>query len=177
AGKDFKIRNGRQKVSEAKADSGALSGRIKYSGITGLELSLSAYYQDDYNQGKTSSSDSLTGFESHAIYALNNFTVKALYASWDLDGNDAKIIGADTQKGWYIEPSYKFNDKWGIFARYNKWDNAAGNSTDSEYTQTDFGVNYWLDEDVVLKADYQNQDAPDGKDEFDGLNLGVGYQF
>lgn len=177
AGKNFKIRNGRQKVSEAKADSGALAGRVKYTGVQGLELSLSGYFQDDYNQGETHSSDSLTGFETHAIYTLNDFTVKALYANWDLDGDDAKSIGADTQKGWYIEPSYKLSEKWGVFARYNLWDNAAGKSTDTEYTQTDFGVNYWLDEDVVLKADYQDQDAPKGKDEFDGFNLGVGYQF
>jgi len=175
--KDFKIRNGRQKVSKAKADSGALAGRVKYTGMQGLELSLSGYYQDDYNQGETRSSDSLTGFETHAIYSMNDFTVKALYASWDLDGDEANNIGADTQKGWYIEPSYKFSEKWGVFARYNQWDNAAGNSNDSEYKQTDFGVNYWLDEDVVLKADYQDQDSPKGKDEFDGFNLGVGYQF
>jgi hypothetical protein len=177
AGKDFKIRNGRQKVSEAKADSGALAGRVKYTGVQGLELSISGYYQDDYNQGETNNSDSLTGFSTHAIYAMNDFTVKALYASWDLSGDSAKTIGADTQKGWYIEPSYKISEKWGVFARYNEWDNAAGASNDTEYTQTDFGVNYWLDEDVVLKADYQDQDAPKGKDEFDGFNLGVGYQF
>ena len=177
AGDSFKIRDGRQKVSKAKADSGAFAGRVKYTGVRGLELALSAYYQDDYNQGETDSSDSLTAFESHAIYTFNQFTIKALYATWDLDGTAAKNIGADSQQGWYIEPSYKFNEKWGVFARYNQWDNAAGKSTDTEYTQTDFGVNYWLDEDVVFKADYQNQDAPDGKDEYDGFNLGIGYQF
>lgn len=173
----FKIRNGRQKVSEAKADSGAFAGRVKYTAIPGLELAASGYYQHDYNQGETDSSDSLMGFEMHTIYSIKNFTIKALYADWDLDGNNAEIIGADSQNGWYIEPSYKINEKWGIFARYNEWDNAAGDSNNSEYKQTDFGVNYWLDEDVVLKADYQNQSAPKGKDEFDGFNLGVGYQF
>jgi len=177
AGDSFKIRSGRQKVSKAKADSGALAGRVKYTGYTGLELALSGYYQDDYNQNETNSSDSLTAIETHAVYSLNNFTIKALYASWDLDGDDAKDIGADSQTGWYIEPSYKLTDKLGIFARYNEWDNADGNSSDSKYTQTDFGLNYWIDEDVVLKADYQDQDAPDGKDEYDGFNLGVGYQF
>jgi hypothetical protein len=64
-----------------------------------------------------------------------------------------------------------------VFARYNAWDNQAGNSSDSEFTQIDVGVNYWPHPDVVLKADYQVQDAPSGKDEFDGFNLGVGYQF
>lgn len=175
--KSFKIRKGRQKVSNAKADSGAFAGRVKYTGVAGLELSLSGYYQDDYNQGESNSSDSLSGFESHAIYHLNDFTIKTLYARWSLDGDKAKNIGADTQKGWYVEPSYKFTEKLGLFVRYNEWDNAAGNSQDSKYQQTDFGLNYWLHEGVVLKADYQNQSAPNGKNEYDGFNLGVGYQF
>lgn len=174
---NFKIRNGRQKVSKAKADSGALAGRIKYTGYRGLELSISGYYQDDYNQGKTNNSDSLTAIETHAVYTSNDFTIKALYAFWDLDGDEAKDIGADSQTGWYIEPSYMLTDKLGVFARYNEWDNADGNSLDSKYTQIDFGLSYWLDEDVVLKADYQDQDAPAGKNEYDGFNLGIGYQF
>jgi len=176
-GKKFAIRNGRQKVSKAKASSGALSARAKYTGIPGLELSLSAYYQDDYNQDQTGSSDSLSMFETHAIYTNQNLTLKALYASWDLDGDKASSIGADKQQGWYIEPSYKITPKLGLFARYNVWDNTANASTDSEYKQVDFGLNYWLDEDVVLKADYQDQSSPDGKNEYDGFNLGVGYQF
>jgi len=173
----FAIRKGRQKVSKAKANSGALSGRVKYTGVPGLELSLAAYYQNDYNQDQTDDSDALKMFETHAIYSIQNFTVKALYASWILDGDKANDIGADKQNGWYIEPSFKITPQLGVFARYNEWDNAAGNSSDSEYKQIDFGVNYWLDEDVVLKADYQNQSAPDGKNEYDGFNLGIGYQF
>jgi hypothetical protein len=39
------------------------------------------------------------------------------------------------------------------------------------------GLNYWVAPTVVLKADYQDQSAPTGKDEFDGLNLGVGWSF
>ncbi len=177
AANNFKIRKGRQSVSQAKADSVAMAGRVKYTGMSGLELSLSGFYQDDYNQGQISGSDSLNGFESHVIYTLKDVTLKALYASWSLNGDNAKVIGADKQKGWYIEPSYKITEKWGIFARYNEWDNAAGRSSDTKYKQSDFGVNYWLDEGVVLKADYQSQNAPKGKNEFSGINLGVGYQF
>ena len=177
ANKSFKIRNGRQKVAEAKADSSALSGRVRYTGIPGLELALSGFYQDDYNQGETSSSDALSMFETHVIYNVEQFTLKAMYSQWTLDGTEAELIGADKQKGFIFEPSYRINDKWGVFVRYNEWDNAAGDSYDSKYSQVDVGFNYWLDEDVVLKADYQNQSAPFGKDEFDGFNLGVGYQF
>jgi len=38
-------------------------------------------------------------------------------------------------------------------------------------------VNYWLHPNVVFKLDYQDQDAPPGKTEWDGWNLGVGYMF
>jgi predicted porin len=53
----------------------------------------------------------------------------------------------------------------------------AGNGADTEYTQWDVGVNYWLHPNVVFKLDYQDQDAPAGKKEMDGWNIGVGYQF
>ncbi len=175
--KNFKIRKGRQGVSNAYADSLAYTGRIKYTAIPGLELSLTGMYQDDYNQDRTASSDSLTGYETHAVYSIDKFKVIALYANWSLDGDAAKALGADKQDGWYIEPSYKFTEKLGVFARYNEWDNTAGGNGDSKYKQTDFGLNYWLDEGVVLKADYQNQSAPNGENEYDGFNLGLGYQF
>lgn len=87
------------------------------------------------------------------------------------------MIGADRQNGWYVEPSWRFNENWGVFARYNTWDNQAGGVADTEYTQWDLGVNYWLHPNVVFKLDYQDQDAPPGKKELDGWNLGVGYQF
>jgi hypothetical protein len=38
-------------------------------------------------------------------------------------------------------------------------------------------VNYWLEEHVVFKVDYQFQDAPSDQQELDGLNLGVGWSF
>ena len=64
-----------------------------------------------------------------------------------------------------------------MFARYNQWDNQAGDAADSEFTQLDVGFNYWPHEDVVLKFDYQDQDAPGTENEYDGFNLAVGYQF
>ena len=66
------------------------------------------------------------------------------------------------------------SEKLGVFARYNEWDNEAGNSADTVKKQTDVGINYWLHPNVVLKADYSNFDgALDGH----ALNLGVGYAF
>lgn len=177
AGKNYAVRNGRQSAREANANDLAYTGRIKWTGLPGVELAVTAQYQSDMTQSIDSSAGSATLVETHVIANRGPFGLRALYASWDLDGSGPAAVGADEQSGWYIEPSFKVTPRVGVFARYNSWDNQAGNSTDTEYTQIDFGVNYWPHPDVVLKADYQTQDAPSGKDEFDGFNLGVGYQF
>jgi hypothetical protein len=79
----------------------------------------------------------------------------------------------DNQNGGYLEASYKLNPAWGVFVRQNEWDN--GGTGDTKKSQTDAGVNYWPHENVVIKADYQAQNDIAGN--FDGFNLGVGYQF
>jgi len=172
----YKIRNGRQKVANATANNGAITGRIKWTGIPGLELAATVQHQADLTQGTgaagTESSANL--IETHAVYRKGPFGVRALYARWDLDGEGAKAVGRDEQTGWYVEPSYRISPKWGVFARYNKWDNNAGDAAATEKKQTDFGVNFWPHENVVLKFDVQRQS---GATDDDGFNLGVGYQF
>ncbi|QYJ75971.1 porin [Shewanella sp. FJAT-52076] len=173
---NFKVRNGRQKVSEASAEALAYTGRVKYTGVPGLELAATAQYQSDLTQGDASLGEeaAATLLEAHAVYNIGDFTVKALYAQWDIDGAEAEMLGRDSQKGWYVEPSYRINEQFGVFARYNEWDNEAGDNTDSKKKVTSVGVNYWIHENVVLKADYENQS---GVLDADGFNLGVGYQF
>ncbi len=173
----YNIRKSRNKVAKAAAENLAITGRLKYTGKKGLELASSLQYQDDMGQGQDSLVGSAILWEVHAIYAWQRFTVKALYARWDLDGEGPNVAGKDEQFGWYIEPSYKFNQYFGIFARYNFWDNSAGSDEDTEYTQLDIGLNYWLHPNAVVKLDYQIQDTPEGKDEFNGFNVGLGYQF
>jgi len=168
-----KVRSGRQNASNARANSPMYTGRIKWTGIPGLELAATIASIADYTQGQgTKNSATLTA--AHVIYNKSKFGLRALYASWDLQG---KSNGYNEQTGFYIEPSYKVNKTVGIFARYNQWDNQVADNIDSEYTQVDIGVNYWPHEDVVIKFDYQSQSVPTGKDEFDGFNIGVGYQF
>jgi len=97
---------------------------------------------------------------------------------WDLDGSGPKSVGADEQTGFYIEPSYRITPEWGVFARYNQWDNQAGsNGNDTEKKQYNAGVNYWPHPDVVLKADVQQQDNEGTSKNDNGYNLGVGYHF
>lgn len=169
-----KIRSGRQKVAEARANSLMITGRLKYTGVPGLELATTVSTMDDYTQGQ-GTKNGATLVEAHAVYNSGAFGMRALYASWDVDG---KTTGYDKQSGWYIEPSYKITPKLGTFVRYNKYDNQAGSGGpgNSEKTQTDIGLNYWPHENVVIKVDYQLQDNAN-KENQDGFNLGIGYQF
>lgn len=176
AGAAYKPRSGRQKTSNAAADDLAYTARLKWTGMPGLELGGSLQYQSDITQGLDANAGSATLAEVHGVFTKGPFGLKALYSQWNLDGSGPEAIGADKQLGWYIEPSFKLSEQWGVFARYNLWDNAAGDSADSEKKQIDAGVNFWPHPDVVVKADYQHQDNDNGQNQ-NGFNLGVGYQF
>lgn len=172
----YKPRDGRQKTSEARAKNLAATARLKWTAIPGVELGGTVQHQSDITQSVDATAGSANLYELHGIVNKGAFGLKALYAQWNLEGNGPKAIGADKQKGWYVEPSFKLSEQWGLFARYNLWDNKAGDAVASKKKQIDVGMNYWPHPDVVLKADYQRQDNDDGKN-LNGFNLGVGYQF
>jgi hypothetical protein len=174
---NYAVRDGRQKAAKARFDSPAYTGRLRWLGLPGLELSASLQYQDDITQDADPLAGSALLFSGHLAWQHQGFGLRALYARWTLDGVGPEAVGADRQEGWYIEPSWRANEQWGLFARYNEWDNQAGNAADTGFSQWDIGVNYWLHPNVVFKLDYQDQEAPAGMREWDGWNLGVGYQF
>jgi len=173
---NYSIRGGRQKTSEADAHDLASTARVKWNGIAGVELAATLQYQENITQGLDNDASAWL-YEAHADMQRGPFGLRALYARWDIDGDGASAAGRDKQEGFYIEPSYKLTPKFGVFVRYNQWDNEAGSSSDSEKKQYDAGFNYWPHPDVVLKADYQKQDNEGNVDEEDGFNLGIGYQF
>ena len=176
AAKSYKPRDGRQKTSEANGKNVAYTGRLRWTGVPGLEIAGSIQHQTDITQGLDAAAGSANLYELHGIWNKGPFALKALYAQWNLDGSGPASIGADKQTGWYVEPSYKLSEQWGVFARYSLWDNRAGDSVGSEKQQVDAGVSYKPHPDVVLKADYQHQDNDGGQNQ-NGFNLGVGYQF
>jgi hypothetical protein len=66
---------------------------------------------------------------------------------------------------------------WGIYARY---EDVEGARTQDRFSQSEFGMNYWPVDKVVLKLDYRMRDHDLGSDavrDFDGFDLGFGYQF
>lgn len=171
----FDVRGGRQKSAEAVAEEFAYTARLKYTGIAGLELAATVNYQEDLLQGLVAGADEASGllYETHAAYQAGPFGLRALYAQWDIDGDQAQAAGRDEQKGWYVEPSWRLTPKLGIFTRFSEWDTQAGDSADTEVEQFDVGFNYWLVENVVLKADWSDQQNGDG----DSFNLGLGWSF
>ena len=175
---EYKIRDGRQKVSEADANDLSYTANLKYTGLAGLEVGATLQYQSDLYQGDYTDSVDALLYTAHVAYRNGPFGLRILGARWDIDDSINQIKqGADDQEGWYIEPSWEFTRSIGVFARYSEWDNQAGGNGSSDISEWDMGLNYWLDETVVFKVDYQIQDAPEDMKEYTGFNLGVGWSF
>ncbi len=178
-GKAFNIRSGRQKVAEASFESGAATMRARYTGIPGLDLAVSAQFQQDLAQGTLTEAIDATLVTAHADWRVGGFGLRALYAQWTLGGTAPALLGADEQNGFYIEPSYRFATERGdvgFFGRYSQYDLAAGDNTASADEYFDLGVNYWPIAAVVLKADVQFSRPASGAND-ETVSLGVGYHF
>ena len=175
----YRIRSGRQKVSKASANNLATTARIKYMGISGFELAASVQFQSDPSQLENDGLEDGTLYETHIAFNKGGFALRTLYAGWDFSGDaiEAGTNSADSQNGWYIEPSYKFIDKIGIYLRTSKV-KAARNQDNFE--QNEIGLNWWPHSQVVFKIDWRNRDhdldVETGRD-FHGFDLGIGYQF
>lgn len=169
----YAVRTGRQSGREAIAKNLAYTARLKWTGVPGLELATSLQQQTDITQGVDLTAGAATLIEAHGVYQRGPIALRALYASWSLQGTGPAAIGADRQTGYYVEPAYKITSKVGVFARYSNWNNLAGNAGGAATTQLSYGVNYWPHENVVLKFDIQDQTGSAN----DGINIGIGYQF
>lgn len=171
---DFVIRSGRQKLAEANASDVAITGRAVYRGHPGLEVGATVQWSEDILA--TGENTPATLFEGHVVYQKGPWGMRALYARWDLHSDAAEDAGMDEQYGFYVEPSYRITEYVGVFARYNQWNNEAGNSGDT-MRQYDVGFNVWPHENVVLKVDGQFQRNDNGSPELDGVNFGLGFNF
>jgi len=173
----FRVRSGRQKVGKALANDGAITGRLRYLGIAGLQTAVTVQYQVDPSQISNDGLDSGTLVEAHIDYRRAGFGLRALYAHWNFTGDAVEAAGADKQWGWYIEPSYRLNDYIGFYTRYEKI--SAARDRDN-FDQWELGLNWWPARNVVIKLDYRNRShdlaSQRGRD-FTGFDLGVGYAF
>lgn len=173
----FEIRGGRQKSSEADAEDPAYTAGLRWRGLPGLEVGGALQYQRDITQSMGTDEAPALLSEAHVDYQRAGLGLRALYARWDIDGDEAEAVGADEQYGWYVEPSVRPCERVGLFVRYSEWDTTAGDNDESKIEETSLGVNYWPHPQVVLKADYQWQTVNADDSEVNGFNLGIGYQF
>jgi hypothetical protein len=186
----FRPRSGRLKVAEADDQDLAVTGRLRYTGIPGLEVGVSTQYQSDITGTADSLDISATLFEGHVDYKHSSgLGLRALYARWDMEDGGVggpETFNADTLQGWYVEPAYRFGvpgripGDLGIFARYENYDER-NQLTPSRFENFDryvAGMNWWPHPSVVFKFDVQKEEA-DGQVArlLDGFNLGLGYQF
>ena len=178
AGEDneFRIRSGRQKVAKAPAMEPAVTGRVRYTGVPGLDLSVFGSFQNDITQTDGSEDNQAFLAGAAAVYQRGGFGLRGLYGAWNIDGASFEAADMDHQYGYYIEPSYAWSvgegsSRVGIFGRYNHYDAAKG-----DVAQYDMGLNYWPIDNVVFKADFSHIDKK-GSDTEDVFNFGVGYSF
>lgn len=177
------VKDGRQRGSKADGSDPASTLRLKYTGVPGLEIGATWHHQADMSQGVPSvAKEKLEAdlYTAHVAWQQGRFGLRALAAGWDLDR--AALATADKkradQEGWYVEPSFKVLPKLAVFARYSEWDAEAADNSSSQYQESVVGVNWYLHERAVLKADVQRRDNPDRtKVDEDGFNLGVGFSF
>jgi hypothetical protein len=188
----FRPRDARLEVTEAEDQDAAFTGRVRYTGIPGLELGVSAQYQRDYTGTADDVDIDAKLVEAHVDWKhRSGFGLRALYARWDLgrDGSvDPGAVNADDLTGWYIEPAWRFRlpgeilGELGVFARYSEWDERnllpALDFRYEEFRQLMLGFNWWPHPNVVFKFDAQWEHAGKQVDQaLDGINIGIGYQF
>ncbi len=176
----YRVRSGRQKVSAANAEKLAYTLRLKYTGLPGLELAASYHHQSDASQlrGDGLGSGGLVSF--HGIWNQGPFSLRVLWAQWNLNGDAVKLADVDEQTGWYIEPSIRLDlggSDWGFYTRYEDLEGARSRD---RFEQWEVGFNFWPADNIVLKFDYRDrQHDLQGSAGFDfqAIDLGVGYQF
>lgn len=194
------IRGGRQSGSKALAEDLAFVGRLDYAppGMPGLSFGGSAYVGNS-GQDQTFAGEELDVFtqlyEGHIQWQYRGWWFRALGAWGSID--DAEVLSAakgetvgENNFGWYTELAYNVlpliwpetTQYLAPFFRFEQLDTIA--STPSGFRDNgafdrdiyQFGINYKPIPNVVIKADYRNFEAEDGRpaDEF---NLGLGFIF
>ena len=176
----YRVRSGRQKVSNASAENLAYTLRVKYTGLPGLELAGSFHHQDDASQMQGDGLGSGDLVSVHGIWNEGPFSIRALWAQWNFNGDGVELADVDEQSGWYVEPSVRLDlggYDWGFYSRYEDLEGARGQD---RFEQWEVGFNFWPTDNVVFKFDYRDRDhdlpSDSGRD-FHAIDLGVGYQF
>jgi Phosphate-selective porin O and P len=173
----------------------AVYGAVNWRGVPGLQLGGSIFYGGaGHGQNIPSSDAKVTLYEGHVRWQPGPWDLSALYARGEISDTaalNATFNGAPypvpaSFDGWYTQAAYHLwtNGTMSVapFARYERYNTAKsfegipqglGPSPTGNTGVTTVGVNYYLNPNVVFKADYQWQ----SESSFNRFNLGVGYAF
>ena len=186
------IRKMRQSASKSQANDVAYSARFTYKPTENLQL-IASGFTGGIDQGTAGMGNArVTITEAHILYNSDKINFTALYAQTKIDGAD-KVAStnngalASETNGYYATLGYKIG-KWVPFVHIEEYDEFAAGYTNTGAADTTtvdmteaigFGLNFYPHKQVVLKADYMDQDVKTAttttKD--DRFSLSVGYLF
>lgn len=189
------LRGGRQKGHFATTADMALTGRLEYMPLLGLNLGASFF-----NGGTTGGNEELgdgtvTVLAGDVRYGIGNLALRGEAAMISIA--DAEKINAvfdkdvaDKLNGWYLEAAYNVlphlasdtEQQLHLFGRYEKLNTHAevtGFTASDAYDRTDItvGLTYKPINNVAVKIDYQLFDDARDTDARGQLNAGIGYVF
>ncbi len=197
------VRSGRQNGAQAIAEDLALTGRLNYTGIPGLDFGGS-FFIGNTGQGLADTSGvtvdaRYTLFSLHAMFARKGLELRGLFAHATID-EVARLNGAlgftgsqsvgETQSGFYVTAAYDVlpllargtSHYLAPFVQFEKFDTQDDVPTGfaknlaRERTFVTFGLTYKPHPNIAFKLDYQNKDN-EANSETDQFNLAVNYLF
>ncbi len=197
------IRSGRQNGSKAIAEDFAVTGRLNYTGIPGLDVGGS-FYVGNSGQGLTDPAGNqldarVSLFAAHFMYGRRGLELRGLYAQSHVSDvpelnaalglSGSASIGED-QRGFYFTAAYDLlpllakgtAQYLAPFVQFEKLDTQddvpAGFAKDSarERTNLTVGLTYKPVPNVAFKLDFMNRDN-EANTAVDQFNLAVTYLF
>lgn len=197
------IRSGRQNGAQAIAEDLAVSGKVTYTGVPGLEIGGS-FFVGNTAQTLTDTTGAgidagLSLFSVHAIFARRGLEVRGLFAQSSL-GDVEQLNGAlglsgassigEEQRGYYVTVAYDVlpilapNTEHYLapFVQYEEIDTQADVPTGfsrnpaREIRNVTLGLTYKPHPNVAFKFDYINRDN-EADTAVDQFNLAVNYLF
>ena len=194
------LRGGIQKGSEANIGRPAVTGRLEYVGLPGLTAGASFWTGRSGFEFRPRFDVPVSLGEADVRYSRDRLELRGQFAQVSITNadllNDAmgRAVGVDpnvarTLRGFYGEAGYRVISgasygEIGLFARYENFDTQFRMPTgyqplkELDRDALVFGVTYWPDPDIALKADYAAVRSRNSTiREPNSFNIGLGWWF
>ena len=194
------LRGGAQKGSDANIGRPAVTGRLEYVGLPGLTAGASFWTGRSGFEFRPRFDVPVSLGEADIRYSRDRLELRGQFAQVGITNadllNDAmgRAVGVDpnvarTLRGFYGEAGYRVISgasygEVGVFARYENFDtqfkmpNGYLPLKEFDRDALVFGVTYWPDPDIALKADYSGVRSKNSTiREPNSFNIGLGWWF